>query len=76
MNAMLAACRARTSASCWRPRRACFEPLCSSVCRSHAGAAVGQIANFYWLASGHTPQLARFPDDDTYWVLTLLGLIG
>jgi hypothetical protein len=37
---------------------------------------VGQIANFYWLASGHAPQLARFPDDDTWWVLTVLGLIG
>jgi hypothetical protein len=37
---------------------------------------VGQIANFYWLASGHTPQLMRFPDDDTWRVLTFLGLIG
>jgi hypothetical protein len=40
------------------------------------GLLVGQIATFYWLASGHTAQLTRLPDDATWWVLTFLGLIG
>ena len=57
--------------------RACFGPRCSSACPLAMLAVLSaQSANFYWIASGHAPQLARFPDDDTYRRTELLGLIG